>query len=313
MSATQIEDQSITTSSTMENTEAPAVITTTTTSTTGEKDGKQKRKKTKVAVVTSNDTPVEAAVAVDEDVVEGGKAPKKTTKKKTSAKTTKKAAVSGDEVEQATPKRTRARDANKNVQYTDQDGVTVPKRKVKWSRIFDVYCVRHNEPINLDEQETVCMSDWNPRLVARDFCLDQLIKKDKKLTGRRDIYVKERGISSIKTYGYVVRRRRVDDNDVKKVSFPGKNNEPAQFNFDVKLKHSRVNKKHLKSFKQQVMRRAGLSEEEIDGVTTEDEKPMRNKKGEIIPESDSEPEEDAPEKPEKAETTAEAEPIKAEE
>lgn len=176
----------------------------------------------------------------------------------------------------------------KNVPYTDEDGTLVPKRKVKYSRVFDVYCVKHNGEIRIDDHKTICVTGWTPQLVAREFCVSEL-EKVKKVTGRRDIYVKERSVGAIKTYGYVVRRKRVEEKDIKKVQFPGKSETPATFNFNTKINHARINKANLRSFRQQCMKRLGASEEEIEAVPLEADKSFSE------PESDSEDEEDAPE------------------
>lgn len=176
----------------------------------------------------------------------------------------------------------------KNVPYTDDDGTLVPKRKVKYSRVFDVYCVRHNAEILIDDHKTICVTGWTPQAVAREFCVSEL-EKIKKVTGRRDIYVKERSVEKIQTYGYVVRRKRVEEKDIKKVQFPGKSETPATFNFNTKINHARINKTHLRSFRQQCMKRMGASNEEIEGVPLEADKSFSE------PESDSEDEEDAPE------------------
>lgn len=177
--------------------------------------------------------------------------------------------------------------SNKYGSYVDEDKVEVPKRKVKYSRIFDVYVVRHGEPINIEDHDTVCRTEWTPRAVAREACVKDL-ENQKKVTGRRDVFVRERGINNLKVYGYVVRRRRVDEKDVKKVQFPGKSDTPATFNFDIKVVSGRINKEHLRSFKQQHLRRQGATETEIESV------PLDNTE-QKTDDSDSEPEEDAPE------------------
>ncbi len=175
------------------------------------------------------------------------------------------------------------------------DGVSVPKRKVKYSRVFDVWVVGHNEPINIDDHETICRTEWTPKAVAREFCVSHLESLGK-LTGRRDVYVKERGTQTVKTYGYVVRKKRVPEDSVKQVKFLGKSENPATFNFDTNVNHGSINKENLRSFRQQCMKRDGASQEDIDAVPIEASKKPTSEKED----SDSEPEEDAPIKEPKA-------------
>ena len=195
----------------------------------------------------------------------------------------------------------KTKDPLKLCAYTDENNIRVPKRKVKVSRIFYVWLVEHGAPVDINKDQPMCLTHFDAMSVARIFTARKLLEAGK-LTGRRDVYVEERGVSGVKTYGYVVTRRRLPPNLQKPVDFTVSNegadaaNSKKTANFKIQSKQIRhfLNKHNLKSFHQQVMLKAGLPQEEVDGVQTENEQPLKDKNGVVVEESDMDSGEDIP-------------------
>lgn len=186
--------------------------------------------------------------------------------------------------------------ADKNASYVDENNIRVPRRRIKLSRLFNVWATKHGEPVDITKEAPMCLTHFSPTAVARIFMVRKL-REDGKVTGRRDVFMQERDVNDIKTYGYVVTRRRNDE--VKSVDFKTtkKDAKRAKFSINSTQKYQFLNRKNMKSFRQQIMSRAGLSQEEIDAVKTDSESTTKDKEGNLIVESDMDSGEDMPANP----------------
>lgn len=255
-----------------------------------------------INIAPAQDAAAETAPTTTTTTVETAPAPSTTAdaeKESAPQKATKNASTRKTKEKEATAPR-KTKDTLKLGAYTDENNIRVPKRKVKVSRIFYVWLVEHNAPINITEQQPVCLTHFDAMSVARIFTARKLLEAGK-LTGRRDVYVEERGVTGIKTYGYVVTRRRLPPSQQKPVAFtvndeadPENSTKTANFKINSKQIRHFLNKQNLKSFHQQVMLKAGLSQEEVDAVETEKETPLVNKQGVVVEESDMDSGEDIP-------------------
>lgn len=179
--------------------------------------------------------------------------------------------------------------------FLDENNIRVPRRKIRVSNLYYCWGVKHGEPIDITAKPPVCMTHFTAAGAARIFMV-RCLRDDNKVTGRRDIYLQERGVNGIKTFGYVVTRRRSDK--VKDVHFKKNQADAKQANFSIGSTEKRyfLNKKNLKSFRQQIMSQAGLPQEEIDLVETEVDAPIKDTLGNVreMVESDMDSGEDIP-------------------
>lgn len=201
------------------------------------------------------------------------------------------ATTEASEAPEPKPK-TRSKNTSSNVNkdshgaYTDENNIRVPKRKVRVSKIFYAWAVKHGEPVDITKQQPVCLTHFTASAVARIFAV-RTLRDDGKVTGRRDVYLQERGVNGIKTNGYVVTRRR--NQKVKEVFFKKDKPDSKTANFSISSTQRKrfLDKKNLKHFRQQIMSQAGLSQEEIDAVETETDTPAKDKDGNIKEEIES--------------------------